>query len=91
MLGQKNNPMDQNLIFFILLVSDNMGVLKGRSKIIIAHVICHAQNVYNYLEKMLCVIWVEYQRVPVSVLFFCSIEVCDARPPQECQSFVHPN
>ena len=43
--------MDQNLIFFILLVSDNMGVVKGRSKIIIAHVICHAQNVYNYLEK----------------------------------------
>ena len=48
--------MDQNLIFFLLLVSDNMGVVKGRSKIIIAHVICHVQNVYNYLEKMLCVI-----------------------------------
>ena len=43
--------MDQNLIFFLLLVSDNMGVVKGRSKIIIAHIICHAQNVYNYLEK----------------------------------------
>ena len=90
--------MDQNLVFFILLVSDNMGVVKGRSKIIIAHVICHAQNVYNYLEKMLCVIWAEYQRVPVSVLFFCSIEVCNAHPPkklstwyrisQECQGFV---
>ena len=60
-----------------------MGVVKGRSKIIIVHVICHAQNVYNYLEKLLCVIWVEYQRVPVSVLFFCSIEVCDARPPKQ--------
>ena len=56
--------MDQNLIFFLLLVSDNVGVVKGRSKIIIAHVICHVQNVYNYLEKMLCVMWVEYQRVP---------------------------
>ena len=44
--------MDQNLIFFILLVSDNMGVVKGRSKIIIAHIICHAQNVYNYLENV---------------------------------------
>ena len=46
--------MDQNLVFFILLVSDNMGVVKGRSKIIIAHVICHAQNVYNYLENVVC-------------------------------------
>ena len=46
--------MDQNLIFFILLLSDNMGVLKGRSKFIIAHVICHAQNVYNYLENVVC-------------------------------------
>ena len=46
--------MDQNLIFFLLLVSDNMGVVKGRSKIIIAHVICHAQNVYNYLENVVC-------------------------------------
>ena len=43
-------------MFFILLVSDNMGVVKGRSEIIIVHVICHAQNMYNYLEKMLCVI-----------------------------------
>ena len=46
--------MDQNLIVFLLLVSDNMGVVKGRSKIIIAHVICHAQNVYNYLENVVC-------------------------------------
>ena len=79
--------MDQNLVFFILLVSDNMGVVKGRSKIIIAHVICHAQNVYNYLEKMLCVIWAEYQRVPVSVLFFCSIEVCNAHPPKKLSTW----
>ena len=36
---------------------------------------------------MLCVIWVEYQRVPVSVLFFCSIEVCDARPPKQLSTW----
>ena len=36
---------------------------------------------------MLCVIWVEYQRVPVSVLFFCSIEVCDAHPPKKLSTW----
>ena len=92
MLGLKNNPMDQNLIFFILLVSDNMGVVKGRSKFIIAHIICHAQNVYNYLEKMLCVIWVEYQRVPVSVLFFLfDRSVRRAPSPRVSKFCVNPN
>ena len=36
---------------------------------------------------MLCVIWAEYQRVPVSVLFFCSIEVCDAHPPKKLSTW----
>ena len=36
---------------------------------------------------MLCVIWVEYQRVPVSVLFVCSIEVCDAHPPKKLSTW----
>ena len=36
---------------------------------------------------MLCVIWVEYQRVPVSVLFFCSIEVCNAHPPKKLSTW----
>ena len=97
--GKKSNAgvektiqwINQNLIFFLLLVSYNMGVVKGRSKIIIAHVICHAQNVYNYLENAVCHLsWIP-KSASFSPIFLFDRSVRRAPSPRVSKFCVNPN